>query len=462
VFIMQYLGKHAVVIGASVSGMLAARVLADFFEKVTIIERDPPPGSTSTRKGVPQRNHSHVMLKRGEKIIEDLFPNIYKNMAVEKEIPLANANNTSWFHFGVWKLRIQKDYEVRLVSRALLEQGIYVELQKQHPNIHFMFSAKVKGLIRDTKNKRDTIRGIHIITNIDKESIMHCDFIVDASGRNTKISDWLSSLGFEKPTETEIPIHMGYASRIYHRKEGMDWEALAIYPTPPIGKRMGYIFPIEGDRWMVTLAGCMKDYPNNVPDEFLHFSKGLENPTLFHVIKDAEPLTDIITYRFPSNLRRYFERLRIIPENLIVVGDALCSFNPIYGQGMSVAAMEAELLRNCLSKGELTDFSKLYFRKVSKIINNPWLAAVSEDLRYAEKGDKRATLSLRILNWYKTHLFILSSTNERVASIFYDVQHLLKSPLSLFEPHIMTSILIKALKTKFKKNDKGVNINTFD
>jgi flavin-dependent dehydrogenase len=176
------------------------------------------------------------------------------------------------------------------------------------------------------------------------------DLIVDASGRNSNTWRWLEDLGYEPPEETVVDAHLGYASRIYERSEdsARDWEALLVQATPPEVTRGGVLYPIEGERWIAGLTGVGEDYPPTGEEGFMEFARSLRTPMLYEVKKDAKPLSPIYSYRATRNRKRHYEKLSSQPHNLLVTGDAACAFNPIYGQGMTTAAIGDETLEEAL------------------------------------------------------------------------------------------------------------------
>jgi len=272
---------------------------------------------------------------------------------------------------------------------------------------------------------------------------------VDASGRGSRAPQWLNSLGYGNVQETSVKIDIGYATRIYrcpaHLPVG--WKGLFIYGRPPDDKRGGVILPIQDGYWMVTLVGSLRDYPPDDEAGFLEFARSLAQPDLYKAMKDAEPVTPIAVYKYSSNRWRHYERMERLPEGFIIMGDAACSFNPVYGQGMSVAAIEAQTLDRCLREQEmfagnngLVGFTQRFQQAIARDIKTPWLLSTGEDLRYPGTEGKRS-LSIRLLNRYMRRVIELTASDPRVTTTLLRVRNLLKPLSTLLQPHIILAVL---------------------
>jgi 2-polyprenyl-6-methoxyphenol hydroxylase-like FAD-dependent oxidoreductase len=253
--------------------------------------------------------------------------------------------------------------------------------------------------------------------------------------------------------ETSVKIDVGYASRIYRCPEQLptDWKVLITLGTPPDNKRAGVIFPIEGGYWMVTLGGWLRDYPPDDDAGFLDYARSLAQPDLYEAIKQAEPITPIAVYKYSANRWRHYERLSRLPEGFIIMGDAVCAFSPVYGQGMTVAAMEARTLDTCLREQQTgtgnthpISFPKRFQQAIAKEIKAAWMLSTGEDLRYPETEGHRS-LSTRLFNWYLRRVIGLTVSHPSMAAAFFQVWHLLKPLSSLFEPRIVWSVLHREL-----------------
>jgi 2-polyprenyl-6-methoxyphenol hydroxylase-like FAD-dependent oxidoreductase len=447
--------QHAVVIGGSMAGLLAARVLSAHFGQVSVIERDRFSHGEAPRKSVPQGQHVHVLLWGGAMVLMDLFPDLFSTMAQEGA-PLVSSSEVRWHHFGVWKAAFPIERQAVYVSRPFLEQHVRACLAARE-NVHFIDACEVTGL-----NEQDgRVMGVFLRYRDEEpyKEMLPAALVIDASGRGSRTPQWLSFLGYDHVKEASIPVDVAYATRIYRLPDPLpcDWKTMSVYGTPPDERRGGFIYPIQGGYWMVTLVGMFGDYPPDDEAGFLDYAHSLAVPDLYEVMKEAEPVTPIVTYKYAANRRRYYERLSRLPAGFIIMGDALCSFNPIYGQGMSVAALEAKLLDTFLQDQRSRDLSggkpgwTMRFQKaLADVVQAPWRLASGDDFRYPQAQGKRL-FGTRLFNWYMRRIHELMATNPLVTLRGYEVLQLLKPLSALFEPRIVWVVLSKALASRLQK-----------
>jgi len=261
------------------------------------------------------------------------------------------------------------------------------------------------------------------------------DFVADASGRGSRSPAWLDALGYDKPREESIPVNIGYMTRLYRRQpEHLSGKQAVILGACQPDWRFGVILAQEHDRWIVTLGGYFGDHAPADEAGYIEFARSLQKPEVFEVIRNAEPLTPLRPYQFSANLRRHYEELPRFPGGYLVFGDALCSFNPIYGQGMTVAAMEALALRECLNRGA-QGVARRFFRAASRLIDVPWQIAVGSDLQHPEVQGKRPA-QVRFINWYLSKFYQAAQRDGVLATRFLEVANLMKQPSALLEPRI--------------------------
>ena len=412
---------HAIVIGASMAGLLAARVLAERYATVTIVERD---GLLKRNgKGVPQGRHAHGLLARGSRTLELLFPGIRDDI----------VDTSIWHNFCCTLMSGPSDIYGYLISRPTLED-IVRRRTTALDNVRVL--ARTEAIMPTYDARLGRVTGLTVKaldgggeTNID------ADLLVDASGRGSRASNWLAELGFAQPKEEIVEVNISYMTRLYRRRPdhvpGKD--AVIIAASAP-DWRLGVMLAQDGDRWIVTLGGYQGDRAPSDDAGYLAFARGLQRREIYDVIKDAEPLSDPTPYGFPASRRRHYEQLTRFPEGFLVFGDALCSFNPIYGQGMSVASMEALTLRDCLeNSGE--GLWQRFFKSTAKVIDVPWQIAVGADLANPAVQGARP-LPVRFINWYLARLHRAAQKDASLSIAFLQVANLLKSPPSIFAPRL--------------------------
>ena len=449
--------RHAVVIGASMAALLAARVLADHFEQVTLIERDRLPQEVAARKGVPQGQHLHALLAKGGDILTHLFPGLFESLTQDGAIRFTRSD-VRIFQSGAWNGRFPSSIQIYSQSRPFLEQYVRNFLAKRG-NVRFLEACEVTQLC--ATEDRSRITGVSLLYRDGNqcEEELAADLVVDASGRGSRTPKWLVSLGYDRVEETNMKVDVGYATRIFRLPSHLspDWKMMMISPTPPHSRRSGAMSLIEGDRWMVTLINMGQDYLPDDDDSFLEYALSLPQPDIYETIKEAKPLTPILIYRYSANRWRHYERMSRLPEGFVILGDALCSFNPAYGQGMTVAALEAEALDACLRQHGL-GISKqesgvaLRFQKtIAKVVAWPWQMATSVDRLYQETQEKQSW-GKNLLNRYTQRINQLMATNPVVSDRFSEVAHLLKPPTVLFDPRVAWAVLKLELASRRQKH----------
>jgi 2-polyprenyl-6-methoxyphenol hydroxylase-like FAD-dependent oxidoreductase len=432
--------EHAVVIGASFAGMFCARVLADHFASVTIIERDSLPETPEPRKGVAQSNQTHALPEKGIRVIDELFPGFWDEMTAQGAVSFNAGTDLLWFQRGGWKLSVPGPTAYGQ-SRPLLELHVRRRLLKDRPHVSVR-QGDVKGFIHDASQQR--ITGVYLRGEDGKDIPLQASCVVDASGRGTRTPRWLEELGYGHPPEEHVRMDICYATRVVEPPpRARDWKGMIVFGTAPHEKRLGYIFPIEGGRWMLTLAGYHGDHPSADDEGFNAFARSVHHPAYFEAIKDAKPVSPAYLYKMPSNQRYYYERMERFPEGLIVAGDALCCFNPIFGQGITTAVLGAVALRETLGEQKADPskkFSQSYLQRTTGFNDVSWMLATGEDLRYPETQGKR-TLGMKLVHWYTSQLTELCSVDKEVASTLLLVQHMKEPAGKLWSPRIALKAL---------------------
>ena len=447
-------GGHAVVLGGSLAGLLAARVLADHFELVTVVERDAYPSDASVRKGVPQASHVHALMRRGQQVIEKLFPGLLDELIADGAHWVDTAGEVTWLTPAGWGARFPSDLNVIGFTRPLLDLHVRRRL-RPHARVRVLEETETLRLLPAARGG-DGVCGILGRTrrpgSTDEE--MRADLVVDATGRGSRAPRWLEELGYDAPEESFVNSHLGYASRLYRVPEGFasDWKGAYVQAAPPERTRGGIMLPVEGGRWLLTLIGGGRDYPPADDEGFLEFARSLASPVIYDAIKSAEPLTPVRSHRATENRRRHYERLSRQPANFLVTGDAACAFNPVYGQGMTTAALGALALDESLSEqrrlhpgGELSGLARRFQRRLAKANAAPWLLATGEDFRYRGVEGGSSNVVTRLMHRYMDSVVRLATRDEAVRRVFLENMHMLKTPPSLFHPRVSLRVLAQTL-----------------
>ncbi len=437
----------AAVIGGSLAGLLAARVLSEHFGRVVVLERDPSRARYSPRRGTPQAAHSHVLLNGGQKLIEGLFPGIGDDLCAHGARRLDFASDLHFFHHGAWRLRFPSRLLGTLQSRALLELQISERI-RQRGNVEILDHASVRRLLPGDSG--DAIGGLEFVRQNGSRGAprrLATDLVVDASGRGSRVPAWLEALGHPAPREDRIEIDLGYASRLVRPPDGFrpPWKALLVYPKPPAQRRAGFLVSLEGNRWLVTVAGYDGDHPGATDDEFREFCRELPSRSVYDAMRSAEPLSGIQTYRFRRQVWRRYDLLPRQPRSLILIGDSICSLNPLFGQGMSLSASEAVILGECLTAaahhGSWHRFAGDYYRKLRRLLADPWLLSGVEAARFRPDAVPW-TPTRAALEWYSSRVFERCSHDRLVCERFLEVFHLTERLGAITHPGMVARVLL--------------------
>jgi 2-polyprenyl-6-methoxyphenol hydroxylase-like FAD-dependent oxidoreductase len=441
-------GKSALVIGGSMAGLLAARVLSEHFEHVTILERDPVQNIPQSRKGQPQTRHLHGLLVEGLKIVTRYFPDLLQGLQTDGVQLMDMAQTMQWYCYGGYRATFEFGMKGIITSRPYLEWQIRQRVLAL-PNVTLKDGCAVKKLIPSEENNQQ-IAGAEIsITGQEtKPEILQAALIIDASGRGSRTPKWLEDLGYKKPQESTVTCGVGYATRLYERtltqSENLKW--IFVTPQAPKQRRAGGVFPIEGNRWMIGLAGWHGDHAPSDEEGFNAFAKSLPAPDVYNVITRSKPISDIVSYKFPASLRHHYEKMDQFPGRFLVLGDAVCSFNPFYGQGMTSAAMQAVALDTLLRENSsLDNLEKPYFKQVAKIVDIPWQTAVGEDFRFPETKGRKAP-GTDLINAYIDRVHQATHHDTVVGAAFLKVMNMIEPPASLLSPRILWRVVKHSLQ----------------
>ncbi len=431
-------GDHAVVLGASMAGLLAARVLADFYRVVTVVERDDLPEAAANRRGVPQGRHAHGLLGRGSLILGELFPG-FSDELVAAGVPAFDYRDLSRASFSLGGHRAGAEGGFTTVpplyfpSRPLLESRVRRRV-RDTPNVDFLTEHDVVDVTATPAH--DRVTGARVASHAGGgERALEADLVVDATGRAARTPAVLEGMGYGRPAEDKVTVHVVYSSQLLRIPPGTLRE-MVVATTPMPGRPTGMaLFGYEDDTWMFTAFGMAGREPPVDPAERLEFVEPITPPHVMAALRDAEPLTEICRYRYPENRWRRYDKMSRLPDGLLVIGDAVANFNPIYGQGMTVAALQALALRHSLSHGQ-HDLPRRYFRAAAKPIGVAWRFATGADLSQPEVEGHRS-LTTRIANTYVERLLTACESNNTVAEQLVRVTGFIDPPIRLLRPTIM-------------------------
>ncbi|MEV0445321.1 FAD-dependent monooxygenase [Streptomyces spectabilis] len=426
----------AVVLGAGIAGLLAAAACADHFDQVVVVERDALPDGPQRRRGVPQSAHVHGLVSRGQREIDRLLPGLTTELA-HLGVPVIDfgADVAIRNPYG-WAPRFPSRFKAYGVTRNLLEWRIRQRVLA-HPKTVLRQQHSAGRLVTDGQH----ITGVALCNLANTtETVMAADLLVDTTGRGSRTDHWLREAGFPAAPQTVIDSRVGYASRQFrippdHRP---DWRACYVQPGAPHQSRGAMLMPIEEQRWLVTLIGIGPDRPGRREEDFLRFARSLPTPVIAEAIATALPVTSVFVSGSTSNRRRLVERVPHAPTNLVRLGDALCAFNPVYAQGMSIAAAGAALLGRCLAEHpDRPGFAAAFHRRLAAVNDPAWQLAATADLRWPGTGQPRPSLAQRLGARYTDRVMAAATRSTPVQKALLAVMHLERPPRSLLAPSLL-------------------------
>ncbi|GIG62291.1 FAD-binding monooxygenase [Longispora fulva] len=431
----------AVVLGGSMAGLLTARVLSEFYGQVTVVERDELPDGSAQRRGVPQGRHLHALLARGGEVLDELFPGLTADL-IGAGAPSGDLlGGIRWLLSGHRIRQVDIGQPVLFPSRPLLEGQVRARVRAL-PGVRLADGRDIVDLTASTD--RTTITGVTVRDGAGRTTTIRADLVVDATGRGSRTPLWLEGLGFARPTADRVHTDVGYASRTYDMPDdALGTDRLILVNWTREHPRGAGIARQEDGRYMVTLVGLLGDYPPTDPDGFVDFAAGVPLTDVHRLINEGKPLDDPVAFRYPANIRHRYEHLTGFPEGLLVLGDAVCSFNPVYGQGMTVAALQAAALRRHLL-GNPSPSWRRYFREIARVVDVPWQLATGADLAFPEVLGHRS-LKTRLVNAYLPHLHAAAVTDASLSAAFVRVTGLLDRPEGLLRPDRLLRVLRAAL-----------------
>jgi 2-polyprenyl-6-methoxyphenol hydroxylase-like FAD-dependent oxidoreductase len=439
---------RAVVVGASMAGLLAARVLADHVEQVVLVERDVLPIGAEHRRGVPQDRQFHALLARGRVVVEHLFPGYSAELQAAGAVPVRVPADMLLLGSAGWIDRRAPGWTALSATRPVVEAVVRRRLLEL-PGVTVLPGSDVTSLT-STPDAR-VVTGV-TVRRVDGGGTtdLAADLVVDAAGRGSRAPAWLAELGYPAPVQEQVDPKVAYAARLFRIPAGFgaDWTAVMLASGPPTNPRTGYLFPVEDQQWIVSLMGAGGQHPPTDEEGWWAFVRSLRHPVIAEAVAGAEPTSPIRAHRGTSNRRWRFDRMPRWPERFLVVGDAVAAFNPVYGQGMSVAGIAAETLGACLrahrathAAGDLDGVAARFQQALRRADAAAWTISTGEDLRLPTTTGMPVTPALRAQHRYLDRVDAAATSDTAVADAYTRVLGMLDPPSALFRPRVLAAVL---------------------
>jgi len=415
------MGNHAIVVGAGIGGLLFARVLSDYFDRVTVLERDWLGDKPEARPGVPQGRHFHGLLPGGCRAMDALLPGLEDDFKAMGAVKLIVGLSTRYEMPGYdpFPRRDAGLYSYSL-SRPLLELCVRRRVQAI-ANILWKPNSGVQRL----QHAAGAVTGVVLR---DGRSLP-ADLVIDASGRGDLTMNALDEMDYPRPRETAIGVDLRYTTALFEIPEDAahEWDVLVTFPDTQPASKGGMMAVIEGNRWICGLAWQGEEEGPFDRESFVDFSRKLRTQTYYRAIKDATMAGPLARFLFRESCHRHFSELSSLPKGVLPVADAICRFNPVYGQGMSVAALEAEVFRQLLASGveDLHHLASVFLQQTDQIIAGPWNMAALPDLAYPGTRGERPPHLMQALQ-FGAAFNELAARDSSVHKLMLEIRSLVK------------------------------------
>ncbi|MDH6576171.1 FAD-dependent monooxygenase [Kitasatospora sp. MAP5-34] len=431
----------AVVIGGGLAGTLAAWALRGHAERIVVVERDRYPEQPDFRAGLPQGRHAHLLLEAGHRVLEELMPGVRAELLAAGAVRVPIASELRWLSSAGWMAEFESEVAFLSCTRPVLDHAV-LERVRGESSVEFLEGTDVVGLLGSAR----TVTGVRIRERGQSSGEVRelpAELVVDASGRSSALPSWLAELGCPPVPEERVDAGVAYSSRLYHRPAGLDlgFTALYLQTKGPDSPRLGVLLPVEGDRWIVSLGSMRGAEPEPGEAGFERHLGLLRDPSMRELLASAEPASDIRGFRPGPGVRRRYDRRS--PEGLVVTGDAACTFNPVYGQGITVAAFGARALRAAVARqGGIGATAAAAARKgIAAVAKDAWVMSSSEDVRFPSTTGGPSGALVRAQHRYLDRVLARATTNPHVCAAFQDVMSLIAQPTALFHPSVLVPVL---------------------
>ncbi|WP_371522372.1 FAD-dependent monooxygenase [Kitasatospora sp. NBC_01300] len=431
----------AVVIGGGLAGTVAAWALRGFAERIVVVERDRYPAEPTFRAGVPQGRHAHLVLEAGHRALEEMMPGIKKELTEAGAMRVAVSGDLKWLSSAGWMAQYPAQLAFLSCTRPVLDKAV-LDRVRADPTIEFLEGADVVGLLGSAR----TVTGVKVRDRGPERGEVReipAELVVDAAGRTTSVPDWLAELGHPPVPEERVDAGVAYSSRLFHRPAGVDigYKAIYLQTKAPDAPHLGVLLPVEGDRWIVSVAGMRGAEPEPGEAGFTKQLARLRDPSIREALQQAEPAGEVRGFVPGPGIRRHYERSA--PDGLVVVGDAASTFNPVYGQGVTVALFCArELRRTTLRHGGIGHATARDARRaIAAVSKNPWVMSCTEDVRFAATTGGPSGALLAFQHRFLDKVLAGAAHDPAVTAAFHEVMSLVAPPTLLFRPSLLAAIL---------------------
>ncbi|MGW5053736.1 NAD(P)/FAD-dependent oxidoreductase [Actinokineospora sp. NPDC004072] len=407
----------AVVAGASMGGLLAAAAVEPFCSRVLVLDRDSLPVGPVARRAVGQARHAHGLLATSVDVFDELLPGLSEDIVAHGGRREDLSADVAWV-VGGYPLAVSPGFLHGLsVSRLLMEQRLRAWVSAL-PGVEVRQGVAVDGLEVEGGRVRRVRAG---------DRWVDADLVVDATGRGSRLPDWIAGAGYPRPPEERMRVDLYYVSRTYTREPDRI-DNFLIAPTPA-APRAGALLWLEGNRWIASLAGYGTRPPLDEP-AFRDFAATLPAPLIAENLAPRTAIEGPHVFHIPDNLWRRYDQLTTWPANLVPLGDSICVLNPVYGQGITLAALQARLLRALLSD-TADDLAARYFPPCADTIGNAWSIVTTGDAALLSPATPTPEAQ------HQARFFQAASTDPALSRLFLEIINFKQPPTRLADPDVI-------------------------
>ncbi len=455
-----HLGQRAIVIGSGFAGLLSARQLAPWFSEVVLLEKDAIPATAQPRAGLPQANHYHTLRPGGLAIVEALFPGIRETLKNAGAIPSKTGRDLYYYQPGgksyYLGFNIPEPFETEdsqfCLTRTLLDHCI-----RQHVEVTENIVTRYQTNAIEPVYEAGRVTGLVLEANGERQTLSS-DLVIDASGRGSRINQWLQKMGYATPPESVVNSNFAHTSVLVRPENFAAFEGTSFIVAPDNNSghypfRGSLLSKVEGGNWIACCCGRFGDFPPRDYQGMMTWLQQQDNPLVYELARSAQPLSDPAHYRFPKGRRLHYEKLAAFPAGLLPIGDIICCYNPLFGQGMAAAARQVmqlgKTLRHC-AEGEcnLTEIAKPYFNGVFEETRAPWLISCLSEFSNPQCTGDFPLEEFEAIEMFKFVAGRVAQKDAHAMKIFYSVVEMYEPLSALFDPTLLAQKNLENAKTK--------------